>query len=227
MSDRSFFKAKNERFGKLLIFCSFSLFRSFWKREGAITLFDALFERMKERSLFSTLFLKERKNNHSLCRSYWKSERAKWAIAQPCSCRVEHLFILKMSDHSFIWAKNERFGKSLIFCSFLKSDRFFRRSFWKSEREIALFVTLFERAIALLVALLKRAKKEQLLICSWASYCSIALLKRADISNEQMSKWANEWMSDCPTMHDMQRQNLSLNIWPSTREHLQWAQKEI
>jgi len=46
---------------------------------------------------------------------------------------------------------------------------------------------LFERAIALIVALLKRAKKERLLICSFAksdkkSNCSIAPLKRA---NEQ------------------------------------------
>jgi len=115
-----------------------------------------------------------------------------------------------MSDRSFFWAKNEQFGKSLIFCSFLLF-----RSFWMSKKAIALFV-----------ALLKRAKKEQSLICSfekseknnrssallhWATKWGIAL---SLFFNERMSNrllnysfensgnewWENERMSNCPTL---------------------------
>jgi len=108
------------------------------------------------------------------------------------AARVGHLLILKMSARSFFWAKNEQFGKSLLFALslFLKEqmrDRSFCRSFWKSDRAIA--------------------KKERSLICSFAksdkkSNLSFALFKRA---NERaiaqmlfwkerkwaMSKWAN------------------------------------
>jgi len=186
-------------------FCSFwkskcYFRRSFWKSKRAIALFVALFEK---RLHFWLLFWKEQKKSDrsfakstaksvrsfglfkranewaialSLFWKEWKWAMIEWAIAQPCSCRVGHLFILKMSDCSF-----------LLFLKEWKSDRYFHCSFWKSKKTIAFFVALFERVIALLVALLKRAKKEQLLICSFAkstekSGCSFALFKRA---NEQ------------------------------------------
>jgi len=160
-----------------------------------MALFVALFEKTKERLLFLLLFLKEQSLFWLL---FWKEQKksdrtfallqrapdcsipllkrmeisdeqmSKWAIAQPC--RVEHLFILKMSNRSFFEQKmsdlenckffahfssfalfervKERSLFSSLFLKQRKSDCSFCHSFWKSKR-----------AIALSVALLKRAKK--------------------------------------------------------------------
>jgi len=95
----------------------------------------------------------------------------------------------KFVQKFFIFAKFFVFIKSFALSLFLKeqkSDRSFHCSFWESKRAIALFV-----------ALLKRAKKERILIRSFAksnkmSNRSIALLKGAEMRHERMS--------DCPTL---------------------------
>jgi len=117
-------------------------------------------------------------------RSFWK-----WAIA---------LFL----------AKNERFGISLIFCSFLLF-----RSLWKSERAIALFTALLKRATKRVIAHLLFSKE-------WKkSDHSLPLLQRAtkrtiahslffkEQSSERLhnrsfeyERWAIEQMSNCPTL---------------------------
>jgi len=124
-------------------------FGSFWKGKKAITLFVPLLKRAITRVITHSLSLKERQKERSHNCSFeneWLPNSAfpglgnwsfsKWAIA---------LFFL---------AKNERFGKSLIFRTFLLI-----RSFWKSERVITLIVALFKRATKRAIALLQRATK--------------------------------------------------------------------
>jgi len=78
MSDRSFFERKIERFGKSLIFRSFSFFRSFWKSKRAIALFVALLKRAKKSDRSFALFKRATKKSD---RSFALLQRA---IAQPC-----------------------------------------------------------------------------------------------------------------------------------------------
>jgi len=82
-----FFWAKNERFGKLLIYRSFSLFlkeRSlflslFWKEQKKSDRSFALLQRATKRAIAHSLFSKEQMSERSLNRSIEKSENERWA----------------------------------------------------------------------------------------------------------------------------------------------------
>jgi len=179
---------KNERFRKLLIFRSFSLFRSFWESKRAITLFVALFERAKEPSLFSSLFLKERKksdrsfallqrgmkraitlikraNERAIAQSLFWKER-KWAMSEWANerlpnpaARLGHLLILKMSDRSFFQIAH--FSPIFAFCTLFEraNERsLFSSLFMKEWKSDCSFRRSFEKSDRSF-ALLQRATK--------------------------------------------------------------------
>jgi len=188
------FWAKNEPFGKLLIFCPFWLFRSFQKSERAIAIFVAFFERVKEQLLFLSLFLKEQKSYCSFGCSFEKSKKR--AIAHLLFCkerRKEQLLIRsfaksnKKSDCSFVLFK--RANEQAIAQSLFWKEQNWAMSKWAHEQlpnPAVLSICSFwnERLL-----FLKEQKK---------SNCSFALLQRATkrvIAHSLFCKeWRKEWL---------------------------------
>jgi len=122
MSDRSFFWAKNKRFGKLLIFVFFALF------ERAIERAIALLKWANEWQIAQSLFWKERMSNKSLNRFFAMSE---WVT----NCSI---VLLQLSNERQIallqWANERQIAQSL-FCNERMSDKLLNRSLAMSRNE--------------------------------------------------------------------------------------------
>jgi len=122
--------------------CSIALFFERKMRDFPNRSFDLLLF-LKERLLFSSLFLKVRKTNRSFCRSFWKSNcflvaLLKRAIAYSLFCkehRKERLLIYSFAKskkraiaHSLFL--KEQMSKQSLSCSFEKSSN----ERWANER---------------------------------------------------------------------------------------------